>query len=184
MHDVVVYRMKEMKILTAEMKYMPDQYFDINITLTLSQSHNSQVINNLPREIQTCLRNKTYLSSQGCHWDYGSVIPIIDYNVTFYRRLLISYNEWNNLTLSLNHLVVIIVKNLKCMLYFACRTRGTLLKCGRRLGCFIFSNLVVAKSEKADIRVAYLFSFCLSYILSSMSTCTINMSKCNKGHAV
>lgn len=41
-HDVVVYRMKEMKILTAEMKYMPDQYFDIKITLTLSQSHNSQ----------------------------------------------------------------------------------------------------------------------------------------------
>lgn len=66
MHDVVVYRMKEMKILTAEMKYMPDQYmyFDIKITLTLSQSHNSQDINNLPREIQTCLRNKTYLSSQ------------------------------------------------------------------------------------------------------------------------
>lgn len=64
MHDVVVYRMKEMKILTAEMKYMPDQYFHIKITLTLSQSHNSQDINNLPREIQTCLRNKTYLSSQ------------------------------------------------------------------------------------------------------------------------
>lgn len=63
-HAVVVYRMKEMKILTAEMKYMPDQYFDIKITLTLSQSHNSQDINNLPREIQTCLRNKTYLSSQ------------------------------------------------------------------------------------------------------------------------
>lgn len=82
--------------------------------------------------------------------------------------------------LSLNHLIVTIVKNLKCMLYFACRTRRTLLKCGRRLGCFIFSNLVVAKSEKADIRAAYLFSFCLSYILSSMSTCTINMSKCNK----
>lgn len=66
MHDVVVYRMKEMKILTAEMKYMPDQYFEIKITLTLSQSHNSQDINNLPREIQTCLRNKTYtcISSQ------------------------------------------------------------------------------------------------------------------------
>lgn len=64
MHDVVVYKMKEMKILTAEMKYMPDQYFDIKITLTLSQSHNSQDINNLPREIQTCLRNKTYISSQ------------------------------------------------------------------------------------------------------------------------
>lgn len=64
MHAVVVYRMKEMKILTAEMKYMPDQYFDIKITLTLSQSHNSQDINNLPREIQTCLRNKTYISSQ------------------------------------------------------------------------------------------------------------------------
>lgn len=64
MHDVVVYRMKEMKILTAEMKYMPDQYFEIKITLTLSQSNNSQDINNLPREIQTCLRNKTYLSSQ------------------------------------------------------------------------------------------------------------------------
>lgn len=53
MHDVVVYRMKEMKILTAEMKYMPDQYFEIKITLTLSQSHNSQDINNLPREIYT-----------------------------------------------------------------------------------------------------------------------------------
>lgn len=64
MQDVVVYRMKEMKILTAEMKYMPDQYFDIKITLTLSQSHNSQDINNLPREIQTCLRHKTYISSQ------------------------------------------------------------------------------------------------------------------------
>lgn len=64
MHDVVVYRMKEMKILTAEMKCMPDQYFDINITLTLSQSHNSQDINNLPREIQTCLRHKTHISSQ------------------------------------------------------------------------------------------------------------------------
>lgn len=47
MHDVVVYRMKEMKILTAEMKYMPDQYFDIKITLTLSQSHNSQDMNKL-----------------------------------------------------------------------------------------------------------------------------------------
>lgn len=64
MHDVVVYRMKEMKVLTAEMKYMPDQYFEIKITLTLSQSHNSQDINNLPREIQTCLRHETYISSQ------------------------------------------------------------------------------------------------------------------------
>lgn len=34
-HAVVVYRMKEMKILTAEMKYMPDQYFDIKITFNL-----------------------------------------------------------------------------------------------------------------------------------------------------
>lgn len=61
MHDVVVYRMKEMKILTAEMKYMPDQYFEIKIALTLSQSHNSQDINNLPREIQTCLRNISHI---------------------------------------------------------------------------------------------------------------------------
>lgn len=86
--------------------------------------------------------------------------------------------------LSLNYFVVIIVKNLKCMLYFVCRICGILLKCGWRFGCFIFFNLVVVKLEKVDIRVVYFFFFCLSYILLSMLICMINMLICNKGYVV